>query len=44
MTALLRIAGSIEYRWFELPYHARWFVGCVGTALALGVAGGLLGG
>ena len=44
MTALIRIAGSIEYRWFELSYHARWFVGTVGAALALGVAGGLVGG
>jgi hypothetical protein len=44
MMAFSELAVAIGDRWRLLPGCCQWFLGCVGTAVILGVSGGVLGG
>jgi hypothetical protein len=39
-----RLEVHLAQRWQTLPHGCRWFVGCVGSAVILGLAAGLLAG
>ena len=41
--ALDRLVTGFEVWWLDRSAECRWFVGCLLAAVALGVAGGVLG-